>query len=123
MHRWRGARVRLLTEATCLQDAVPPHLERYLLRGRFDVNLTYQCAVSRRTSTNGARDNELAVLKSEEWTWQKCNPHAKKDQNLYVRPRFGAFRRRGETLARELGGAILVGTPAAHKTGLPIRPL
>jgi hypothetical protein len=40
-----------------------PHLERYLLRGRFDVNLTYQCAVSRRTSTNGAREDELAVSK------------------------------------------------------------
>ena len=42
LHRWRGARVKLLTEATCLQDAVPPHLERYLLRGRFDVEQTYQ---------------------------------------------------------------------------------
>ena len=66
MHRWRGARVKLLTEATCLQDAVPPHLERYLLRGRFDVEQTYRCAVSRRTSTRGARDEELGVPENEE---------------------------------------------------------
>ena len=61
MHRWRGARVKLLTEATCLQDAVPPHLERYLLRGRFDVEQTYWCAVSRSTSTGCARDDEFQL--------------------------------------------------------------
>ena len=61
LHRWRGARVKLLTEATCLQDAVPPHLERYLLRGRFDVEQTYRCAVSRSTSTRGARDDEFQL--------------------------------------------------------------
>ena len=122
MHRWRGARVKLLTEATCLQDAVPPHLERYLLRGRFDVFSTYQCAVSRRTSTTGARDDELAVLESGEWTWQNGTRTSKNEQTLHVRPRFGAFRRRGETLAQEPGGRsiLLVGMPAAHETGLPI---
>ena len=62
MHRWRGARVKLLTEATCLQDAVPPHLERYLLRGRFDVDLTYQSRCACSTSTGGACDDELAAL-------------------------------------------------------------
>ena len=37
-------------------------------------------------------------------------------------PRFGAFRRRGETVPREPGGRsiLLVGVPAAHETGLPI---
>ena len=51
------------------------YVERYLLRGRFDVFSRYQCAVSRRTSTGGARDEELGVPENEEWTWQKCNPH------------------------------------------------
>ena len=80
MHRWRGARVKLLTEATCLQDAVPPHLERYLLRGRFDVEQTYWCAVSRSTSTRGARDDELAVLKKQEGTKLVDSPHAKNNK-------------------------------------------
>ena len=99
-----------------------PRLERYLLRGCFDVNLTYQCAVSRRTSTNGARDDEQAVLESGEWTWQNAPRTQNKDQNLRGIPRSGAFRRRRNTLARELGGrAMLVGAgkPAqkgSHKT-------
>ena len=57
-----------------------------------------------------------------EWTWQKCTPHAKEGPNLRGIPRFGAFRRRGETVPREPGGRsiLLVGVPAAHETGLPI---
>ena len=57
-----------------------------------------------------------------EWTWQKCTPHAKEGPNLHGIPRFGAFRRRGETVPREPGGRsiLLVGVPAAHETGLPI---
>ena len=84
MHRWRGARVKLLTEATCLQDAVAPHLERYLLRGRFDVFSTYQCAVSRRTSTGGARDDELAVLKCGGVDLAKMHP-ARKRRTKFTR--------------------------------------
>ena len=121
LHCWRGARVKLLTEATCLQDAVTPHLERYLLRGRFDVEQTYQCAVSRRTSTNGARDDELAVLKSVIVDLAKYAPRTQKEQNLRGIPRFGVFRRRGETLAQELGGLAIssvgqAGSKGHHKT-------
>ena len=99
-----------------MQDAVTPHLERYLLRGRFDVEQTYQCAVSRRTSTNGARDDELAVLKSVIVDLAKYAPRTQKEQNLRGIPRFGAFRPRRNTLARELGGrAMLVGQAGSAK--------
>ena len=94
-----------------------PRLERYLLRGRFDVEQTYRCAVSRRTSTRGARDEELGVLKSVIVDLANATPHAKNEQNLRGIPRFGAFRRRGETLAQELGGRAIVGMPA--KLGCP----
>ena len=51
-----------------------PRLERYLLRGRFDVFSTYQCAVSWSTSTNGARDDEQALLFYEVGDQAKIHP-------------------------------------------------
>ena len=53
-------------------------MERYLFRGRFDVEQTYQCAVSWRTSTNGARDEELAVLESVIVDLQNMQPRTQK---------------------------------------------
>ena len=53
-------------------------LERYLLRGRFDVEQTYRCAVSRSTSTGGARDDELGVPESEVGDQAKMHPAPKK---------------------------------------------
>ena len=53
------------------------YVERYLLRGRFDVFSTYQCAVSRRTSTNGARDEELGVPENEVGDHKNATPYAK----------------------------------------------
>ena len=96
-----------------------PHLERYLLRGRFDVEQTYQCAVSRRTSTRGARDDELGVPENEGRGPGK-NATRTLDPNLRGIPRFGAFRPRWNTLARELGGrAMLVRQAGSQRKGQP----
>ena len=46
------------------------YVERYLLRGRFDVERRTSTSYSCSTSTGGARDDELEAPENEEWTWQ-----------------------------------------------------
>ena len=119
MHRWRGARVKLLTEATCLQDAVPPRLERYLLRGRTTSRRRTSRVVSRRTSTGGARDDEFQLQNGSGLRPENRQPARQKGQNLRGIPRVGAFRRRGETLARELGGRAIPRWQSRQRKGQP----
>ena len=100
MHRWRGARVKLLTEATCLQDTVGRTWSAIYCAVASTSSRRTSTSYSSSTSTGGARDDELAVPENEVGDQAKFTPHAKNEQNLRGIPRFGAFRRREETLAR-----------------------
>ena len=95
-----------------------PRLERYLLRGRFDVDLTYQCAVSRRTSTRGARDEELGVPENEGGDQAKCNPVRKNKTKFAQDESFRSLL----TTRRDAGSRTEAArfSLAAHETGLPI---
>ena len=80
LHRWRGTRVKLLTEATCLQDAV------------FRTWSAIYCAVARRRGdvpVELSRDVRAPVVRATTSFSSKMevasspenrNPHAKKDK-------------------------------------------
>ena len=80
MHRWRGARVKLLTEATCLQDAVllawsAIYCAVARRRGDVPVELSrdVRAPVVRATTSFSSK---MEVASSPE----NRNPHAKKDK-------------------------------------------